>query len=468
MSLAPRTDVTVRQRHSRCGPTTVTSAATLAKGDDTSRILWRRSGDGFVQCVGDRLVSLLRGVLVDERRAGRCVAHPRHELSRGCAGGGRRASLRCDGGRGSAARRRRQLCVTRRHAVYRLPRRNGWSFVPGNTYPSSPGPAQWASCSSRSGIKAAGIDTVRTPAAVLGGASTRLPSLSSWSWPATCTVACSRLRCLRVERRSSPRRSEVKVAVSTARGTSDRSRRRARVDLLDGRDRPLLGVLDTGAADATRVLLEHVVVDRGCEDGAQKPVALRGGRRTRARAAQQAGVPRADHRGLEVGKGDRTERRQDVEAQEALVELGGARPQERALTQPARGVVGERDGGGVDVDPCARARWPSGWSRNACACRAVENVCGARCSTLPRRIRAWNRPDGKRRTLPHGLRRVIATCSRDEQVRAHPGEMWHEVARARVGRGCTAARRTRDQVDAESGRRESNSRSQLGKLMFCR
>ena len=63
-------------------------------------------------------------------------------------------------------------------------------------------------------------------------------------------------------------------------------------------------------------------------------------------------MPGSDHRGPEIGQGDRTQRRQDVEAQEALVELGGARAQQRALTQPARGVVGERDGGGVDVDPC--------------------------------------------------------------------------------------------------------------------
>ena len=103
-----------------------------------------------------------------------------------------------------------------------------------------------------------------------------------------------------------------------------------------------------------------------------------------------------------------------MEAQEALVELGGARAQERALTQPARGVVGERDGGGVDVDPC-------------------PVLDGA------------PRGGEERVRLPRAPRGDVARSGTSP------------VARLDAPRIEPVTR-----LDAESGRRESNPRSQLG------
>lgn len=54
--------------------------------------MWgRRARDRIAQGSGDRLVALLRRVLVDERGSGRRVAQARHELLR------RRAGIGCEG-----------------------------------------------------------------------------------------------------------------------------------------------------------------------------------------------------------------------------------------------------------------------------------------------------------------------------------------------------------------------------------
>ena len=53
-------------------------------------------------------------------------------------------------------------------------------------------------------------------------------------------------------------------------------------------------------------------------------------------------------------------------------------------------------------------------------------------------------------------------------VDTDPDGMCHESAIAERVDELTKARQARDQALSESGRRESNSRSQLGKLMFCR
>ena len=57
---------------------------------------------------------------------------------------------------------------------------------------------------------------------------------------------------------------------------------------------------------------------------------------------------------------------------------------------------------------------------------------------------------------------------RQAGVDIDPDRMCHESAIAGRLDELTRARQARDQALRESGRRESNSRSQLGKLMFCR
>jgi len=85
------------------------------------------------------------------------------------------------------------------------------------------------------------------------------------------------------------------------------------VDLLDGRDGSLLRNLDAGALDRARVLGDQLVVDSSGEDAAKEPVALRGRRRARPPAPEEARVPGAHRGGPEIVQERRSERGQDVE-----------------------------------------------------------------------------------------------------------------------------------------------------------
>ncbi len=210
-------------------------------------------------------------------------------------------------------------------------------------------------------------------------------------------------------------------------------------------------VLHAGNADATRVLEDHLVVDGRSEDAAQQSVALCRGRGTRARPAEQSCMPRSDRCGLEIGQDERTERRRDVETQEAVVPRPRARSRERALEQPTRRVLLQSGLGASGSTQPLRSMSFASSRRCAWASQIVGNVRGARCSTVPTRERAWNRPDGKRRTLPRGLRRVIANDSCDEQERTR-----HERAL------CPAARWTRD------GRPDDPAPSASGRVAAAR
>ena len=195
----------------------------------------------------------------------------------------------------------------------------------------------------------------------------------------------------------------------------------------------LLGMLDAGAAVAIRVLLEQVVVDCGREDAAQQPVALRRGRRTRARAARQAGMSRPDHRGLEIGQDDWTQRREYVEAQAALVELVRGWAQQRALTQPARRRNRREGQCRRRRRPMRRARWPSGLWRGTRARPARSRTSAARDARNSRRDSApgtgLTASDGRFRTDSGVSSRPALAMNKCARTPERCGTKWHERRR---------------------------------------
>ena len=110
--------------------------------------------------------------------------------------------------------------------------------------------------------------------------------MSSWELPGDVHGGVQQVEVLARERAQLAKAEPGKGRGEDEREVTGLDRVGKRVDLLDPCDRPLPGVLDAGAADSARVLLEHAVVDRGREDAAQQSVALRCGRRSWARAAQ--------------------------------------------------------------------------------------------------------------------------------------------------------------------------------------
>lgn len=99
-----------------------------------------------------------------------------------------------------------------------------------------------------------------------------------------------------------------------------------RVHLRDRRRLALLARLHPGSFHRARVRRQEAVLDGRVEDGAQPAVAL-GRRRGSGPLAEQGCVPRP-HRGrVQPAEGLGAEGREDVEPEEALVELLGPRAQ---------------------------------------------------------------------------------------------------------------------------------------------
>ncbi len=73
----------------------------------------------------------------------------------------------------------------------------------------------------------------------------------------------------------------------------------------------------------------------------------------RVPAVEVGGVPGPDARRRQVDERVVTEDREDVESQQALVELPGARSQLHPLGEPAARVVAQRDAPGDRIDPRA-------------------------------------------------------------------------------------------------------------------
>jgi hypothetical protein len=90
------------------------------------------------------------------------------------------------------------------------------------------------------------------------------------------------------------------------------------VDLAEGGQFPLGGVLGAGPADRARIGREDAVVDGGVQDGVEQAVALRHGART-GTALGQRGVPRPDRWRAELADRHPAQRREDVEPELALV-----------------------------------------------------------------------------------------------------------------------------------------------------
>jgi hypothetical protein len=105
-------------------------------------------------------------------------------------------------------------------------------------------------------------------------------------------------------------------------------------------NRSFRGSLDRGALDDARVARHEPIFNRGREVRVQQSVALRYRRRAGLAAAQHRGPPLPHPGRRELVHLRRAERRVDVVAQQAFVQLDRARPKLRSFTQPADRVVG--------------------------------------------------------------------------------------------------------------------------------
>jgi len=113
----------------------------------------------------------------------------------------------------------------------------------------------------------------------------------------------------------------------------------------------LSGSLRACSSQAARVASDQIVLDRSVEDPLQQPVGL-GDRRVADTALPQRRVPRPDRRAADPVEVNRTERRQDVQPQQAAVEVDRPRPQVlRALDEPLFDVRLQRHRARRRVDP---------------------------------------------------------------------------------------------------------------------
>lgn len=96
------------------------------------------------------------------------------------------------------------------------------------------------------------------------------------------------------------------------------------VDLAERGQLPLGGVLGAGTTDRAGIGGQRTVIDCGVDDGVQQPVAVRHGARPRT-ALDHRGVPRPDRRRPELAERDMAQQREDVEPEQALLQLH-ARP----------------------------------------------------------------------------------------------------------------------------------------------
>jgi hypothetical protein len=92
------------------------------------------------------------------------------------------------------------------------------------------------------------------------------------------------------------------------------------IDLVDGGSRSLSASLDPGCADGARVPCDHTISDGRLEDRSKKAVRLRHGDRPDS-SVQELSVPGSNVDRLELADPDVTELRQDMLAQQPVVEL---------------------------------------------------------------------------------------------------------------------------------------------------
>jgi hypothetical protein len=125
------------------------------------------------------------------------------------------------------------------------------------------------------------------------------------------------------------------------------------VDLRDGQGRTFGRAFGARALDRARVLGDRLVLDGGVEDGPKQSVALLRRRDTRLRSGQHLGPPGPDDVRRHRPDLELAERREDVETQEALVELPRPWPQIRPSGEPLTAVLLQGDLAPSRVDPRA-------------------------------------------------------------------------------------------------------------------
>ena len=135
------------------------------------------------------------------------------------------------------------------------------------------------------------------------------------------------------------------------------TRRRERSLAASVGERPLVGWLDTRALDRAGIADDQAILDSGREDGAEQSVALGYGGRAGSRCEEPC-VPRPDVCCGQVTERHGAERRKDVKAEEALVQLLRLRSQRfptlcQTCVEPVQRVVGESDPAVLGCDPSA-------------------------------------------------------------------------------------------------------------------
>jgi hypothetical protein len=104
--------------------------------------------------------------------------------------------------------------------------------------------------------------------------------------------------------------------------------------LCDGEHRSLSGPLDARAAKNARIATDDFVVDGGRQHRAQKSVRLRGCRRAQTVLGMQPSVPGPDHHRRDPVEWSLAEFRKDVKTKEVFIELDSPRPQCWPLGEP--------------------------------------------------------------------------------------------------------------------------------------
>ena len=235
--------------------------------------------------------------------------------------------------------------------------RRGPPRAPGKSNASRSDATQRERCASISGITIPGRTTTLRPASVFGGPTRWLPPLVSRRWRRTSTVRW---------RRSTSATRECEQLASTQPAERGKEHEHAERRLIrvgenvhfrERRERPLVGWLDTRALDRAGIADDQAILDSGREDGAEQSVALGYGGRAGSRCEEPC-VPRPDACCGQVTERHGAERRKDVKAEEALVQLLRLRSQRfptrcQTCVEPVQRVVGESDPAVLGCDPSA-------------------------------------------------------------------------------------------------------------------
>ena len=148
---------------------------------------------------------------------------------------------------------------------------------PVNSRALVPRPTKMSRWSSSSAAMNSGTARVRMPLFVFGGLTMMVPFRSSCSCCSTLRVRFSTLMCRRSRANASPRRRPTNPKIKTMHLSRAGYRIGEFPDLLDGRDGPFVGSLDSCTVNPAGVLGDETIDLGGGQDGPEQPIDLRAG-----------------------------------------------------------------------------------------------------------------------------------------------------------------------------------------------